>query len=299
MPESATAEFMALFRALESSRPVEERLFDDPHAKRFLRPLLKGVVRLARLPVGRRLVVSAIDRLWPGARASGVARTRLIDDLLLAGNEDGLEQVVALGAGFDCRAHRLGLPTAVAFFELDRPETQQRKRRCLREGIPEDRVRYAPCDFEEMLLADCLMRAGFEPNRPSFFLWEGVTNYLSSAAVDAVLHFVSANPPGTRLLFSYIDRLAIDEPERYAGARLLRALLQHSREPWTFGLDPSGLEDFLKARGLRLISDTGSLDFRARYLGTPGRHLKGYEFYRVALATVEARSPSHSAKRGG
>jgi methyltransferase (TIGR00027 family) len=299
MPESATAEFMALFRALESARPVEERLFSDPHAERFLRPLLKGVVRLARLPVGRRLVLAAIDRLWPGARASGVARTRLIDDALREAVEHGLEQVVALGAGFDCRAHRLGLPSAVAFVELDRPETQEQKRRCLGQGIPAGRVRYAPCDFEEMRLPDCLARAGFAPDRPSFFLWEGVTNYLSSAAVDAVLHFVSANPPGTRLLFSYIDRLAIDEPERYAGTRLLRALLQRSREPWTFGLDPSGLEDFLKARGLRLVSDTGSLDFRARYLGAQGKHLKGYEFYRLALATVEAGSPLRSAKGGG
>ncbi len=298
MRESATAEFMALFRALETSRPDPERLFNDPYAERFLRPALRGTVRFASFSMGRRFVVAAIDRLWPGARACGVARTRLIDDALLDGLENGLEQVVALGAGFDCRAHRLGLPSSTLFLELDRPETQERKRRCLGQDVRAGRVRYAPCDFEENRLSDSLLRAGFDPDRPSFFLWEGVTNYLTSAAVDSVLQFVSTNPPGTRLLFTYVDRLAIDEPQRYAGTRLLRATLQRSREPWTFGLDPPALKDFLKARGLRLISDEGSLDFRSRYLGAHGKHLRGYEFYRAALATVGARSQLNRAEKG-
>ena len=47
-----------------------------------------------------------IDRRWPGARTSGIARTRLIDDWI--GESIGqAEQVVLLGAGFDTRAWRL------------------------------------------------------------------------------------------------------------------------------------------------------------------------------------------------
>lgn len=283
MSQSTTAEFMALFRALESSRPAAERLFTDPLAERFLRPGLALVLRAARVPLGRRLVLAAIDHLWPGARASGVARTCLIDDALSDAIGSGIDQVVVLGAGFDCRAHRLPRSSEARFFEVDRVETLERKRQVVGEN---PRVRYAPCDFSEDALPECLARAGFDQNRPAFFLWEGVTNYLDEAAVDGVLRYVSASRPGSLLLFTYVDRLAIDQPHRYVGTGRLRATLLHVSEPWTFGLDPERVRDFLKARGLRLLSDVASLDYRARYLGTNGRHLRGYEFYRAALVAV-------------
>jgi len=100
---SRTAEFMALFRALESVRhPVSARLFDDRFARGFLRPSLRAVVDVSRVPVVGRAVAAYIDRRWPGARSSGIARTRLIDDLVEEALRDGIAQLVILGAGFDC-----------------------------------------------------------------------------------------------------------------------------------------------------------------------------------------------------
>jgi hypothetical protein len=49
---------------------------------------------------------------------------------------------------------------------------------------------------------------------------------------------------------------------------------------------------YLAGRGLRLLEDIGSIDYRARYLGAQGRHLRGYAFYRVALARVEGMRPA-------
>jgi len=283
---SATAEYMALFRALESAGAADTRLFNDPFATRFLRPSLGHVVRLSHWRLGRALVQSALDHLWPGARASGVARTRLIDDALVdASCDEMLEQVVFLGAGFDCRAHRQLLGRATTFFEVDRPETQEQKR--LRLGdVADSEVRYVPCDFESDSLATCLEKAGFDLGRRSFFLWEGVTNYLNPTAVDEVLHYVSSSAAGNVLLFTYVDRLVLEEPERFVGSRRLRSMLRGSDESWTFGLDPCELADFLERRGLRLVCDRGSVDYRAQYLGPCGAHLRGYEFYRAAVAMV-------------
>jgi hypothetical protein len=73
---------MALFRALESLRPTGERKVHDPFAGRFLRPSLRLPLAAARLPAVRRLLVDFLDRRWPGARSSGVARTRWLDDAL-------------------------------------------------------------------------------------------------------------------------------------------------------------------------------------------------------------------------
>ncbi len=293
---SSTAEYMALFRALESAARPEIRLFDDPYSVRFLRPSLRAVVRVSRSRFGRALVLAAIDRLWPGARASGVARTRFIDDALATAScEDTVEQVVLLGAGFDCRAQRLSLNPAPTYLEVDQPETQELKREMLGDCIGGE-VRYVPCDFEADALSTSLEKAGFRPEQPSFFLWEGVTNYLSPEAVDGVLEYVSSTAPGSVLLFTYIDRLVLDEPDRFVGSRRLRSTLRRADEPWTFGLEPSGLADFLGQRGLRLVCDTGSIDYRAQYLGSGSAHLRGYEFYRVAVARVGHRAPGLSAR---
>ena len=80
---SRTAQYMALFRRLESTRG-HNRLFEDPLARRFLPPKLRLVSRAARLGPLRAAIESFMDRRWPGARASGIARTRLIDDWTIA-----------------------------------------------------------------------------------------------------------------------------------------------------------------------------------------------------------------------
>ena len=120
MPErsSRTAEFVALFRALESRLPERRRLFHDPYAASFLGRPLRGALALAGVPVTGRLVPAAIDRGWPGTRVSVVVRTRYIDDAVA-----GADQAVILGAGFDTRALRLDLPRVV---ELDAPATGAR-----------------------------------------------------------------------------------------------------------------------------------------------------------------------------
>jgi methyltransferase (TIGR00027 family) len=283
---SATAEYMALFRALESSAPAPTRLFDDPYACRFLRPSLRVALGIGRSRACRPFVLGVLDTLWPGARTSGIARTRFIDDALLAAARDQkLGQVVLLGAGFDCRAHRELLRPAPVFLEVDRPEIQARKRRLLRDRAG-DGVRYAPCDFEAGSVAESLRKAGFRPDQPSFFLWEGVTNYLSPGAVDDVLGFVSSTAPGSVLLFTYVDRRILEQPGGYAGSRMLRWILGRSRESWTFGIAPAEVGSFLRERRLRLVCDTGSVEYRARYLGESSACSRGYEFYRAAIATI-------------
>ena len=291
---SATAEYMALFRALESTGARGSRLFHDPYAARFLRPSLRLLVQVGRWPLGRALVRGALDRLWPGARASGVARTRLIDDALRAAASEGeLAQVVLLGAGFDCRAHRQLLGPGARCFEVDRPETQAYKRQRLGD-LANREVRYVACDFEADSLGERLKEAGFSPAERAFFVWEGVTNYLNPTAVDEVLAFVSASAPGSVLLFTYVDRLVLDEPHRFVGARRLRSMLRISDEAWTFGLSPCELPAFLERHGLSLVSEQGSVEYRAQYLGPQGDHLLGYEFYRAAVATVDGGSIARS-----
>jgi methyltransferase (TIGR00027 family) len=285
---SRTAEYVALFRAIESALPPERRLFEDPYAKRFLGPRLAAVATLCRLPGAPDIISRFIDHQWAGARSSAVARTRFIDDAIQAAVDRGIEQLVILGAGFDSRAYRIDALKDVMVFEVDHPSTFARKQGLLRDALPalSSRVQFVATDFDGADLDLAMDGAGYSKQAPTFILWEGVTPYLSETAVDATLRWCAAAASKSELLFTYVDRAVIDDPSAFAGTRRLFATLQAAGEEWKFGIDPTQLVAFLSDRGLRLEQDIGSAEYRAKYLPQVPRAMCGYEFYRIALARV-------------
>lgn len=281
---SKVAASVALIRALETAKPAHERLFDDPFARRFLPAWQRALVMPARIPTWRRVLESIHDNRAPGARTSGAARTRLIDDWTRAAVKNGARQIVILGAGFDCRAVRLPELGACSVFELDQRATLDRKSRLLTD-VSTDHVRRVPIDFLREQPEDLLAVSRYASAVPSLFLWEGVTNYLDAAAVNAVFDFVGRSAPGSRVIFTYVHADAIDGTFPAPGLRALLERLRDRGEPWTFGFRPEDLPEYLERRGLRLIKDEGAADYRASYWPRPAA-AEGYEFYRAVLAEV-------------
>jgi methyltransferase (TIGR00027 family) len=218
-----------------------------------------------------------------------VARTRLIDDVVDDLARSG-GQVVVLGAGFDSRPYRRRRLAGLPVFEVDHPDTQRRKRAVLtRTGTRTDHVRFVPTDFNLQQLDGELAAAGHDPRTPSVLLWEGVTNYLDEAAVDAGLRWCAGAAPGSALVFTYVDREVLDHPERYVGADRLHSTLHRAGEALTFGMAPAAMGPYLEDRGLRREWDLGAADYRALAYGDDAaRRMPGHEFYRVALARVPA-----------
>jgi methyltransferase (TIGR00027 family) len=287
---STTAEFMALFRAEESSLAAHKRLFNDPFAACFLGQRLRLICGLFRVPLLRSLLARLIDVRWPGARTSGIARTRLIDDWANAAVAAGAEQVLVLGAGFDSRAWRLPAFGDLAVFEVDHPATSAVKQRRIAElGALTSRVTFVPIDFDRERLSDKLSNAGFQGNRRTLVLWEGVTNYLTAEAVDATLRWVGALAEGSRLIFTYVDAGVLDGSKRFQDAARPRLAVASAGEPWTFGFAPEQLPHYLKARGLQLIEDLDANEYRRMTMGRSAARARGYEFYHVALAQVEGQ----------
>lgn len=283
---SLTAEHMALFRAIESARPAQSRLFSDPLAPLFLRGWRRWIYQAARCGPGRRLAEGLLDRELPGARAAGIARTKWIDDEVTRALA-GCTQLVLLGAGFDTRAYRLPAAQRVRAFELDHPETSAVKQAMLGEqiGSLSGQVRFAGIDFNREPLADALIRAGFDRALPACFVWEGVTNYLSAESVHGILRQIAEAAAGSILVFTYIHRKVLEQPEIFFGAKSLLSRLRSIGEPWTFGLYPEEIERYLAERKLRLLQDL-SVAERWRHAGRPGSDVRGYEFYRLASASV-------------
>jgi methyltransferase (TIGR00027 family) len=285
---SRTAEFMALFRALESSLPEARRLFDDPLARSFVTWPLNVVARLAVLPGLGALLPRIIDYRVPGTRSSAVARTRFIDDAITASLQEPIEQLVILGAGFDSRAYRLPGLRHIAVFEVDHPDTLTTKRKILERELSAlpPHVRFVAADFNERELESVMAAAGYRATSRTFLLWEGVTHYLTEAAVDSTLRWCSRAAPGSRLLFTYVHAGVLTRPSGFTGTEKLFATLEKLGEKWTFGIEPSKLAEVLAERGLSLESDLGASEYRALYFGEAASRMRGYEFYRIALARV-------------
>ena len=95
-----------------------------------------------------------------------------------------VEQVVVLGAGFDTRLLKFCYGKKLSLFEVDRPEMQRVKQQALKEsGQPTDGIHFVPVNFNEENWIERLKAAGFLPGKKTFFLWEGVTYYLTEAIV--------------------------------------------------------------------------------------------------------------------
>lgn len=182
----ATAVFVAAARALESER--EDRLFDDPWARAFVRasgwdPPAEGTSGLTR------------DQLvtWMSAR------TKFLDDFAVESVAGGCAQVVFLGAGLDTRAFRLRWPAPVAVFELDTPDMLEFKMSVLADTAPSPPATRVPVavDLREDWPA-ALRGAGFRDDVPTAWILEGLLLYLTPEDVDTLMNRVAClSAPGS------------------------------------------------------------------------------------------------------
>lgn len=296
MSVSRTARYVALFRALETAETGRAPLFEDPFAAAFLTPALRLAVRASRVPPVRRLVERYIDRRAPGGRTSGIARTAFIDEVVRARARAGVPQVVLLGAGFDCRAHRLPELAGARVFEVDRAAMQEAKRALLASAAASgsvrarvrDDVRYVAVDFLRDVLEERLKEAGWDPALATMVVWEGVTSYLDEPSVIGVLSWIGRCAPGSAVVFTFIHGGLLDGSARFEGGEAAMSSVRRMGEPWTFGIRPEEAAAFVARCGLVLREELGADAYRKRYLG-PEAGGRGYVFYRIAVAETGGR----------
>jgi methyltransferase (TIGR00027 family) len=175
---------------------------------RLVATLIEG---FTRDPSNRRARADSGFFRWLGAR------TRFFDDAVVGALQDGVEQIVVLGAGYDGRALRYRTPH-VRFFEVDHPATQVDKLRRLREiHAPIEDIVFVPADFTDSGgVGDRLDRAGHDPGRRTLFMCEGVLRYLPERSYRELLRVSAARAAsGSALAVSVSTRdRARDDRER-------------------------------------------------------------------------------------
>jgi methyltransferase (TIGR00027 family) len=228
-PIAPTSRWMAAARARESERG--DRLFDDPLAATLAGP--EGFVWLERMESAAR---SESPGLYP------VIRTRFFDDFLLdACRRLGVRQVVLAAAGLDTRAFRLDWPSGTQMYELDLPEVLDAK-----EDVIEAAGAKASCerrtirvDLSQKTWPEALLDTGYQPERPSVWLIEGLLFYLTKPDVHELLEKVGAlTATGSLLGLDVMNRGLFFSPVAWP----MQATLARRGAPGRFGTnDPEKL----------------------------------------------------------
>ena len=264
-PVSGTALGAAFLRALAAHDPRKVVQGKDYLAECFLEEDQKKPLRDPALWHW----VKA-NKLARGAYEFMLARTAFFDEMVERALKANMAQVVWLGAGYDSRPYRFGACLQeTRLFELDAGATQQRKRACLRQAdiVVPQQVCYVPIDFETDDLREALLAAGFDREKETLFVWEGVTYYLNAGTVDQTLAYVRASAPaGASICFDYVA--LSDEALKAQNVKDLRQLMksQYAGEPTRFGIRAGRIEAFLAERGFAVMEQLTAAEMAEKYL---------------------------------
>jgi methyltransferase (TIGR00027 family) len=271
-------------RATEAFRPANERIFDA----RFDYVLLPTFWRALLLPGIRPVLVALIEKFGMGTPGMLFCRTRFIDDALEEWLRNDKQQVICLGAGYDTRAYRIPGIERTRFFELDLPTAQSLKREHLHKVLGEipAHVTFIPINFNHQSIEDEMAAAAYQPEIETFFIWEGVTQYITAEAVDATLKFAAQAEQESQIAFTYIDKRILEGTSRTRKDQRIMTRVARRGMPWVFGLYPAELESWLSGRGFKLIDHADAMEYRNRYVTPVGRELNIYEGERMVLAEV-------------
>ena len=254
---SRTSIMVAAGRAFGAREPDESVRNPDWLVERFLGPVERQLIH-------EHPIAAALDQNYELARQNAevagttnlmLARTRFVDDHLRRALDRGVRQVVILGAGFDTRAYRFEeMLKGGRVFEVDFHSTQELKKQRVAEvfGTAPAHVVFVETDFKRDTLLGVLRDVGYQPNEQAFFVWEGVSMYLTEDSVRATLRAIATgSAPGSSLVMDYACRATIDAMAMSPNLPQHR-YSTHWGEPWIFGVPDNGEREFFRSCGLDL-----------------------------------------------
>lgn len=269
-----SAESVAALRAAAANEACEELRCADYLAKNFLGTKYKLITSIRP----QSLLKKVVNSIAPGSYGFAIIRTRHFDNALLREINEGIEQLVLLGAGYDTRGIRYAERLkGTEVYEVDFPGTQQYKRKRLARVVTDvpSNIHYLPLDFNEEPFEAALQKAGFSTGKKTLFLWEGVSYYLPEAVVRGVLNFVSRCAEGSSIVLDYATKAFVNGDHSTHGGKQVAEWLKKINEPFLFGLNANEVTGFISSCGLSVISDLGPEELEHMYLKTRDGKLIG------------------------
>ena len=210
--------------------------------------------------------MSPFTRLF---RASIVARARFLEDLVVEEAAKGVDQYVILGAGLDTFAQRRPeVASNMIVFEVDQPGPQTWKRKRLIElgyGVP-DSLRLVPVDFEsgDPWLKK-LLACGFDAGRPSVVSSTGVSMYLTTQAIAAMLRQIATLGSGSTLAMSFLLPVELADPDVRPGLERAIEGASASGTPFLSFFTPEQILALASHCGFRDVQHVSASSLTERY----------------------------------
>lgn len=250
---SRTAEFTCMIRYQSYLEKKEQYKSEDYITTVIINSFVKFLFKTS--PIGKYL----LKRFYPaGMYEYVIARTKFIDGEFRNALQEGVEQVLILGAGFDSRGIRFQDSSKNAMvFELDAPVTQTAKvGRYMEKGIkiPGNMV-FVPIDFDKQSMTERLMESGFKKDRKSLFLLEGLTMYLQPESVDKTFKIIQEFAGiGSKIVFDHIYASVLRKENLYEGEKELYQSVSKENEGFFFGIEKGRMNEFLSGYGFEALS---------------------------------------------
>ena len=248
---SRTAQTNCLMRALSYKEKRAGYQSDDFVSLLIMNDVVKFLIKF---PFARQ----RFKNLYPhGMYEYVIARTRYIDEAFKKALQEGAEQVLIFGAGFDTRAIRLAdVSGSAKVFELDSPVTQQAKTNRYEQksiAIPRNLV-FVPIDFDRQSIEQRLIESGFEKGKKCLFIMEGLTMYLQPESVASTFQTVcELAGAGSRVVFDYVLASVVRNEAVYDGATQMTESLSKMNEGFHFGLEREDVGAFVSQYGFKVL----------------------------------------------
>jgi len=137
--------------------------------------------------------------------------------------QQGIRQVVLLGARYDIRALKKGktyqenkkhaaIYGKTTFWEIDKAEILTQKQQLLANHNVDPNANYISCDYLQGNFVAKLLEAGVDPQSETLFIWEGNLMYLTSKQqLDSIFKALKEGFAKFTLVFDYFEQTFLDE----------------------------------------------------------------------------------------
>jgi methyltransferase (TIGR00027 family) len=238
---SDTAQWVAMYRAIETERP--DALFKDPFARRL------GGER------GQQIYDSVPKRSSPDWAYA--MRTYLTDRYVLQEVGSGVDMVINLAAGLDTRPYRMELPSTLQWIEVDLPEMIDYKERMLADAKPVCKLERVRLDLADSAARNKLFAQLASRAKKVMIVSEGLLVYLTREQVEQLAEDLAKVPTIRRWVTDLANPVILKMIQKNMGKRLAEA-----GAPLHFG--PVEGPKFFESHGWRVISFEPYLHHAAR-----------------------------------
>ena len=250
-----TAIRTALWRAFHTQADAEPHILEDTLGLQLIAPE-EGWQERPDIKYTQRL------------RASVVARSRYIEDIITTEIPKGTDQYVILGSGLDTFAQRNpDTASKIQIFEIDQPGTLIWKQKRLSETgfhVPEN-LHFVPVNFEKSSWWEQLLKAGFNIHKPAVIACTGVTLYLTRSAIKETLQHMVSLAAGSVVAISFYLPVELLEKEDQPMQEMANKGAQQAGTPFISFFSPEEVIAIAKESGLKNTDLVSTEDIKDLY----------------------------------